>query len=413
MGKSRHRKLQSYSVADLRKELKKHNASCSGKKHELVTRLKGILNGSYIINSEDETISDVLDITSGNLEVQRESCDPNDKHVITERLEILEQNYKYLMNQKTKIARALVRKDAEIADLKERLTQLEAIHVNSNNKLSNFNNKIPRRRSSINSNVSHETTANSQCNASDNTNNVKSSKLLILGDSRAKNLSAAFLGKTTNELYNICSITKPNATLDDIIADAEKLTENFAEQDFLIVFGGSENAVKGTRVKNQSLDTLKRLSKRIKVIFISIPYCGNRVILNKLIYDVNSMIYHALDAELDNIFYVDINCILSVNELTTSGSYLKHSGKVKLVHYLSSIIFRSESTVGRSSFVNINNLIYPAVTDSADDNFKATHDLMGREEAQVPNTAQKKNMNMREDNDRLYPTLPANDNQLF
>lgn len=122
------------------------------------------------------------------------------------------------------------------------------------------------------------------------------------------------------------------------------------------------------------------------------------------------MIYNSLDAELNKFFYVDINSLLSFKEFTPNGTYLKKSGKEKLIQYIFSII--SLSLTNNNEFINKNNLIYPV----EDENSEGAHSFRLGRNGRIPGSPKKVSSKRSENNThpiRLYPTLPPNDNQCF
>lgn len=448
MGKNKSKKLHNYSVADLKKELKKRNACCNGKKHELVDRLKTILDCSYMTNSDDDGNANVSSANAqGSVDKRRLSCSSDNKQVVSEMLDVLERKIKYLTKQKTKINRALAKKDAEINNLKEKLNKLET----SCNKyfstdgvdVSNNNSNVTRANSGIcnlHSNISKSNNKgklNAHC-SSVNTASIdnvypvietnphyyartpdalaygKKVKILLLGDGRAKRMGSMFRDECHGNNFDICVVSKPYAQLESILSEAGKLTNNFTKEDYLVIFGGSENAVRSGRVKDRSLDIIKGLSSKVNVIFISVPYWKDRMVLNNIIYEINSNIYSSLEADFNIVSYIDINSVLSVKDFVGKSSRLKISGKIKLVRCVLSIISHSQSS--NNEFVNTANLVYPPVVNNCSENVSSMQVPVIHQPGSSSAVQESKGLQETEvlsDKCGLYPTLPLNDTQLF
>lgn len=102
-------------VCELKKELQKRNSAVTGKKDELVTRLKRILKSDYLINDNDEintddnvTVnysysSDSSDVTVVQSLKKRRRNNGSRLNYFFKRIELLEQKLNFLVKENGKL----------------------------------------------------------------------------------------------------------------------------------------------------------------------------------------------------------------------------------------------------------------------------------------------------------------------
>ncbi|KAK9709375.1 hypothetical protein QE152_g26623 [Popillia japonica] len=140
--------------------------------------------------------------------------------------------------------------------------------------------------------------------------------------------------------YNITNIYKPNACLENVVEHIGPLTSNFTADDYVVVFGGMNNALNGATIKPDKLLQLRELSLYTNVTLVSVPYCLSRVVLNRFIYGVNKEVYRDIVLG-SNIAYIDSNSVLDARDLSKYGLHLTSAAKVKAqtLHILTVIVF--------------------------------------------------------------------------
>ena len=162
-------------------------------------------------------------------------------------------------------------------------------------------------------------------------------KILVLGDSSCKGSSLIFRRFlcTDNE---ICTITKPNTTMEGVVESVDQLTKHYTKKDYIIIMVGRDSVLQGGICNFECiLNKLKALS-HTNCILVTIPYVSKRDTVNNYIYKLNSRIYTLLKHALPDVVYCDINSLISSSDIDFSNAQLGHSGKVKLFRYLTDII---------------------------------------------------------------------------
>lgn len=184
-------------------------------------------------------------------------------------------------------------------------------------------------------------------------------RILILSDSHGRNISNIMRKLDSENNYNITNIYKPNACLENVVEHIGPLTSNFTADDYVVVFGGMNNALNGATIKPDKLLQLRELSLYTNVTLVSVPYCLSRVVLNRFIYGVNKEVYRDIVLG-SNIVYIDSNRVLDARDLSKYGLHLTSAAKVKLFTFIFGA-FKYDSIShdnSNNNYVNKNNLIY-------------------------------------------------------
>ncbi|KAK9722535.1 hypothetical protein QE152_g19629 [Popillia japonica] len=158
-------------------------------------------------------------------------------------------------------------------------------------------------------------------------------RILIISDSHGRNISNIMRKLDSENNYNITNIYKPNACLENVVEHIGPLTSNFTAYDYVVVFGGMNNALNGATIKPDKLLQLRELSLYTNVTLVSVPYCLSRVVLNRFIYGVNKEVYRDIVLG-SNIVYIDSNRVLDARDLSKYGLHLTSAAKVKLFTFI-------------------------------------------------------------------------------
>jgi hypothetical protein len=103
--------------------------------------------------------------------------------------------------------------------------------------------------------------------------NISRKKVLILADSHGRGC-ASILSQFLNNTYDISSMVKPGAGIDEIVKMVRKQTTNFDEKDWVIIMGGSNDVVHdGSHCGKfiNALNELLPLSKKTNIIVNTLP----------------------------------------------------------------------------------------------------------------------------------------------
>lgn len=117
-------------------------------------------------------------------------------------------------------------------------------------------------------------------------------KLLFLADSHGR-YCAEKLTRDLGHEYDVCTIFKPNAKLNQVIEDIDKLTKDFTVKDAVIIQGGTNdihcfNPYTGKEIAAGTAKALA-LSKKTKVILNAIPGRCDNPQMNQMVDQMNGV----------------------------------------------------------------------------------------------------------------------------
>lgn len=146
------------------------------------------------------------------------------------------------------------------------------------------NNKTNMRNESISSNpgkVNESHSNNSNTNNTNNTNNArdnskpKNSKVIIVGDSQAREMSGLLASKLPSN-KEVFSFLRPGCSMASVVRDLDKIISNegLALDDHVIVIGGSNDIPYGTLSGEfaAAVDKIVRISCKTNIIIPKIPF---------------------------------------------------------------------------------------------------------------------------------------------
>ncbi|KAK9696744.1 hypothetical protein QE152_g31380 [Popillia japonica] len=131
-------------------------------------------------------------------------------------------------------------------------------------------------------------------------------KILIVADSHGRNFSEAIKKACGTDSYDVVTIFKPNAGLDDVVVDLDSLAADYSREDCVVVLGGSNNALRNGKINLSKLQSIKRVSCFTNVLLVSTPYWPGSFDLNKCIYNFNQLVFEKIVRDND-VKYVDCN----------------------------------------------------------------------------------------------------------
>ena len=335
------RRISDFRIVDLKLELKNHGLSQQGKKCELIKRLKGVLNSSFLCDPKgkqpDQQVSE-LKPNGTYLSTNKQKLKPGDLFFkLTNKISQLENQVQFLKVALTKLKKRNLTSACKLAPiLKDNIPQL----CNSN--------KLAEKSTVVN-NTSKKVINNIKCkNLSPIATSTYQKKILIVGDSNGEQCVSLFNSAFRNININnflVSAVFKPNALFLDVVKDLPKMCKKFNFDDHIFVIGGTADCLKGKCVDKNKLFSILSELKHTNVTLLSTTYCQNRLVLSKFMYDFNCVLFKTSGC-FHNVNYVETNRILQ--ESSVSNYYLN------LTYFVKKVII--DCTV-QQTFVNNNNLI--------------------------------------------------------
>lgn len=88
------------------------------------------------------------------------------------------------------------------------------------------------------------------------------------------------------------------------------MSKNLGKKDYVIIFAGTLNAVRGRSLSEYNIKTVLKDLQNTNVILVGAAFHKTRQILNKFIYEMNNTLF-SIASSYDHINYVDANHILN------------------------------------------------------------------------------------------------------
>lgn len=162
---------------------------------------------------------------------------------------------------------------------------------------------------------------------------ISRKKVLILADSHGRGCGS-ILSQYLNNNYDISSLVKPGAGIDEIVKMVNKQTAEFGENDWLIIMGGSNDVVHdgSHSVKFiKALNELLPLSKKMNIIINTLPVSSWDVERINMVTNTNKsmhcVINRATHKNSANICINFLDNIINNKHFTKSGTHLNDLGK--------------------------------------------------------------------------------------
>jgi len=163
----------------------------------------------------------------------------------------------------------------------------------------------------------------------------KKTKVLLLADSNGRYCSDK-LRNGLGEDFEVCTIFKPSAKINQVIENVDHLTKDFTQQDVVIIHAGSNDLPLEDQETNlnisHGMQIIKDLSFRKKVIVNSIPARFDNFMLNQKVKTVNNLIEQSLDVGINkNIVVNNHTERMSKNLYARDGLHFNRGGKINCV----------------------------------------------------------------------------------
>ncbi|KAK4875076.1 hypothetical protein RN001_011498 [Aquatica leii] len=370
-------KISKLKVNDLKCSLNKMRILSTGKKSELVDRLKHALNSSYVdidSLSEDQRVKpastkkkykyiDCLNQKLKFLEQKVLKLEKKLKNVLTVNKKCIQQNVKNAVKQEIGLKKYS-------SELKHNIVtkKCKEIGYGINTHTSDTSNQG---KDIDTSSFLSKNTCNNILNKIMPTNKISNTRrnVLILSDSHGRGCAEKMQEHLGNNFQIQCWF-KPNSNFEKVTESIIPLTNGFTKNDFVIIMmAGGNNALKGNKINKNSIENVMKCSNFTNLFLVSIPIWQGRPVLNQLIYNLNLNFYH-LSNEYSNVF-IDVNDIISPKDYVRHGLHLNVNGKEKICKYVSGVILQQlqlydEKYYEQCKHINYNNLktIVPSLATS-------------------------------------------------
>ena len=162
--------------------------------------------------------------------------------------------------------------------------------------------------------------------------NRKARRVLILADSPGKGYSKE-LGSMLQDKFQVTSIVKPNPKLKEVTSAVRELTQDFTNDDSVIILGGTNNISEIAMESeiNGVVENILPLSKNMKVIMSAIPVRYDKPDLNQKIFQANDGMLKTLnsfeDCKRENIAFNFFGERLDRSHFTKHGLHMISKGK--------------------------------------------------------------------------------------
>lgn len=168
-----------------------------------------------------------------------------------------------------------------------------------------------------------------------NDNTATKPQLLVIGARDSVIGCGKLLKKYSNSKYDINSQYKTGVMFDQIVEDALEFSRNFTKRDFVIVFVGCENAIRGKSILRDQVDKLILISKNSNLIVIGSSFACDRKVLNNFIYKDNITAQRSIQNDANHSMYLSINNFMQTYERSSDGKP-SYASKVLLCKFLCS-----------------------------------------------------------------------------
>lgn len=167
-------------------------------------------------------------------------------------------------------------------------------------------------------------------------------KILFVADSQGRNCGGFLRELFSNDKYDTFSIFKPNALLENVIEDIDKLSKDFGKNDYVLVLGGSNNALRSKSISKECVEQLKTTSLRTNLILLLAPLREGHIDYNSNILQNNLILLSSLN---ESATFINSNHYLVNSNFSKSGLHLNAMGKAILLRVAKRVIHRQSDNI--------------------------------------------------------------------
>jgi hypothetical protein len=165
--------------------------------------------------------------------------------------------------------------------------------------------------------------------------NKSKGKILLLGSSHARGIGP-MLKENLGSKFDICSIFKPNAPLENVVEDIGKLGKDLTKQDHIIIVGGPGNSLDRNYHYSieDDLNYIAEWTSNTRVGFVNLFQRHDDPRMNEKVRSMNLRLDRALMRnDMSHIGVTDASSIVREG-YTRHGLRLNSRGKERLAHLI-------------------------------------------------------------------------------
>lgn len=155
-------------------------------------------------------------------------------------------------------------------------------------------------------------------------------RLLIMADSHSRDLGRYLSSTVDISKFNVLSVCKPGAKILEVMSGLESFAEGYTKHDVVVIIGGSNNVIKGTRtiLMKSIINRLITLSRKTNVVLSGLPLRFDRNELNEDVHLCNINLYESVLS--GKVEFLPLNRFERYN-FTNHGQHLNKKGKFNLI----------------------------------------------------------------------------------
>lgn len=180
---------------------------------------------------------------------------------------------------------------------------------------------------------------------------VKKPQILIFGNKPCVAGTGRMIKELIGGAFDSNCQYMEKATIQDLVNTFLPLTKKFTKNDFIILFTGIENAVRGQSIDEACLRRLGEAAKMSNLIIIAPPFAANRHILNRFLYDVNLSIYKGVNSSTDNTLFLGFDIFTEQYDRNRYG-HASYAAKQSVASCIADEITRWPKPVNHSTTIN-------------------------------------------------------------
>jgi len=145
----------------------------------------------------------------------------------------------------------------------------------------------------------------------------KNPQILIVGDQKSV-VGCASLFKMFNEKK--CDINcqfRKKPLFSEIVTETVLYSRHLTRNDYIVVFIGCENALRGISIKQTEIEELLTVSNRTNLFVVGPPFADDRSVLNRLISDNNKLVSECVRQDSNSAMFLHLDSFMHEFERST------------------------------------------------------------------------------------------------
>lgn len=116
----------------------------------------------------------------------------------------------------------------------------------------------------------------------------------MLADSQGRKCGEILSNLFNKNYYETLCLVKPNACIEQLCEHIKNLTSDFTKQDYVILLGGTNNALSNKYITSTFLDSFRELLSHTNCIIILTPFWNRHTHFNSIVLQNNLLLYNNL-----------------------------------------------------------------------------------------------------------------------